>query len=175
MFKDKSQSGSFNLADLADSKQAWKIIVMQTLFQTIEADLNDNKKAYIRGVKNILRLLKPYIAPETAKGIEETFQKHKAELDKINEEAGTSAQLESKKLNLDYTFYDEIMVFVHDSLGSSPVMEHEIDGVLIYDNTEESLKKYGSAVRKTLDIKEVERGDTLSEKKPDVPKLESTP
>ncbi len=162
-YKDKASGGSFNLAELADSKMAWKIIVMQTLFRTIESDLADNKKAYIRGVKNMLRLLKPYISPTTSKEIETIFQAHKAEKEKIDKEDGTPAQLDTKRLNMDYRFYDEIMVFVHDSLGSSPVMEHEIDGILIYDKELESLNKYGSAVRKTIPIKEVTRGDHLKD------------
>jgi len=123
----------------------YKILIMRVLDKSIQKDLEGDKEGYFNGIKNLAKLLKPYIPLKAIEKIEEEYKFLNETIKKIKESKANEKYKEAEILRLKYEFSNFILNYIIEALAHSRILEKEVEGYLFYN--EKELNTLASMVR----------------------------
>lgn len=129
------------------ANERYKHTIIETLNKSIAADMENDRKAYYKGAKHVLRMTKKYMTDEEQKALEIEFNKLKAKIEVIDKEEIADTIKADKKLNLLYEHFDRWLLHAIDAINHSNITENQTTAELPYNNME-TCKEFAKAVKK---------------------------
>ena len=143
----------------ATPTELYKRLIMDTLSKSIQFDCDLDREKYIKAVKNLLILLRPHISRETNSKIKAMLDKLNKEIEDIKKKNLSDAQKKLQIVEKSYDIYETIFIIAIDTINNSPIVESEVEGILVFENGMDDIKKVASKIRKTLHVEEYSKSE----------------
>ena len=136
----------------------YKQLIIKLVEDSITFDCELDKRKFIKSVKGLLVILRHYYPVKLNDLIRERITEMNEKVGAIEKKKLNESQKKTQITNLMYDYYEDLFVLCVDVINNSPIVEKEVEGVLVYSDMEE-LKEVAKNVKKKVDIEDHEGGE----------------
>ena len=136
--------------------EKYKDLIIDILRKGIYHDIDLNKAQYISSVKHFARLSKMYAPKEVVDLLENEYESIQSKITSIAKDKSEQQRKEEKQ-KIEYEGYDQIQLLSVDCLMNSPIIDKDVEGILLSGPSMADLKKIQQTIRHPLKTGSLEK------------------